>query len=234
MSAMIEPPIDMPVAARALWQRVYRQARAKWVGKLEEYYDEDAQLTANVAVVGWFSARGGTWARRHYSSPGMSPSPGSTFVLGEFEGVECVDQAGSFIEHVFVPDKAKGERRPLLVWNEDLRACFVFPKLELGPCNAPMQAREKRLVSMWNRGRKAKCAAPIRSSTRARLGTPMPAIDISYYSDKFPDRDGVRRWKHYIHHFEGDVTATLSLEALPQVVMIRGGKLRVTPSGLEG
>lgn len=228
-----EPPMPMPAAARALWQRVYRQSRAAWVGKLADYYDEDAQLTANVAVVGWFAQRGGHWSMRHYASMGMSPSPGSTFVLGEFEGVECVDRSGNFIEHVFAPNKARGERLPLLIWSQDLRACFVFPQLEVGPCSTELAERERRLVAMWNEGRPASKACRI-NPPRVRMGTPVPAIDISYVSDKFKDKDGVRRWKHYIHHFEGDVTATLSLEALPKVLIVRGGKLRVTPSGLEG
>lgn len=232
--AATEPPLEMPAAARALWLRVYRESSRKWVGKLDDYNDEDAQLTANVAVVGHFAQRGGQWSRRHYTSPGISPSVGSTFVLGEFEGVECVDAQGGFVEHIFTPERSRGERLPLLIWSQDLRACFVFPKIELGPCADEIAPRERKLVAMWNRGRPVRCAAPIKNTPHVRMGVPMPAIDISYYSDKFPDSDGVRRWKHYIHHFEGDVTATLSLESLPKVVMIRGGKLRVTPSGLEG
>lgn len=223
----VELPMSMSPPVEALWRKVHKKSRAIWVGKLDEYYDEDAQLTANAAVVGWWSQHRGVWRRRRHPAIGAMPEPGRLFELGDFWGVDTVNALGDIDTHMINP--GSGEKRPKLLWSHDLQACFVFPFMRQGACNLPVHPREARLIKMWNKGRAAKCASPA-EYPRARLGAPQPGISISYKSDKFTHGE----MKDYIHHFEGDVMVSFSNEGTPRAIMVRGGKLRVTEHGLDG
>src|SRR5574342_1417599 len=100
-------PMRMPPMVERMWQRVYECAKREWVGKLEDYYDEDAQLTANAAVVGWYQKSGSSWAPRSYRAQTLPP-PGRLVYLGEFMSFWTVDRSGSCIEHVCSPDGRSG------------------------------------------------------------------------------------------------------------------------------
>lgn len=217
----------MPPQADNLWRRIHAFAQREWVGRLEQYYDEDAKLTANAAVVGWYRKSGGEWYPRSYGTQSV-PKTGPLTYLGELTSFGTVSRTGEYLEHKF----SLGP--PALLWSQDLRAALSFPLLPVGACKLLPGPRERNLVETWNAGRTARCASPISPPVGISLGIGSPALVIEYRSDKFPDSDGVRRMKTYIHHFEGDVLANVSPGRLPRAIMFRGGRLRLTKDGLEG
>jgi hypothetical protein len=222
-----DPPFRMSAGADAMWRRVYATASSMWVGNLDDYYDVDAKLTANAAVVGWWSSRRGVWSRRIHHPFGAMPAPGPMFELGEFFGIDTVNARGEIETHSMTP--GAGEKRPQLFWSSDLQACFVFPFMPQNSCTLPAPAREARLVKMWNAGRPARCASPA-TYPSASLGRPTPGISISYRSDKFSHGKKM----DYIHHFEGDVMVYVSGETVPRAIMVRGGRLHVASHGIAG
>lgn len=227
---MTDLPMSMSGPVESLWRKVYAKSRQLWVDKLDEYYDEDAKLTANVAVVGWWSHANGNWSRRRHHAIGPMPDPGATFVCGDFYSLDTVDVFGNIVTHALSPEP--GEKRPKLLWSQDLKACFVFPHMRQEACSLPVPPREQRLVRMWNKGRSATCASPA-DYPSVKMGIPMPGISISYRSDKFSHGTP----KDYIHHFEGDVMVSFSeasVAGVPRAIMVRGGKLRVTEHGIDG
>lgn len=223
-----ELPMKMSPTVEALWRKVYAKSRQIWVDKLDEYYDEDAKLTANAAVVGFFSYSKGVWTRRHHEAVGRMPDPGRTFELGDFYSIDTVDPFGNIVTHSLSVER--GEKRPKLLWSHDLQACFVFPFMRDGACSLEVPAREAKLIAMWNKGRPARCASSVDYPLRSMLGVPSPGISISYRSDKFSHGKDM----DYIHHFEGDVMVSQSSGSVPHAIMVRGGKLRVTEHGLDG
>lgn len=220
-------PMRMPAQVEAMWRRVYECSTREWVGKLEGYFDEDAQLTANAAVVGWYAKRGGSWVPRSYR-PATLPRTGRLVYLGEFMAFWTVDRSGNCIEHVCSPDGSSG--RPGLLWSQDLRAALAFPDLPLGDCKLLPSPRERHLVRTWNAGRDARCASPISPPVGTNIGVGVPGLVIEYRSDKFTHGT----MKTYIHHFEGDVLVNVSPGRTPRAIMFRGGRLRLTKDGLEG
>jgi len=223
------PPVRMSPEAEALWRRVYEKARRMWVGNLDEYEDHDAMLTANAAVATWYTRDRGRWSRRALDQKlGRMPEPGTLFLLGRFKGIDTVTATGDIVTHAF--DPGPGETLPALLWSQDLAACFVFPFMRLGDCTLKIPAREGKLVAMWNKGRPAVCAAPAEHPRNSVLGRPQPALTTSYSSDKFTHGS----MREYIHHHDAGVMLYASSEPVPRVLMLRGGRLRVTPDGLEG
>ncbi len=222
--------MKMSAHADALWRKVYASSRRLWVGNLDQYEDSDAMLTANAAVASWYARDHGRWTLRPQLERkyGPMPEPGTLFLLGRFRGIDTVTRDGEIITHRFEP--SPGEPAPVLLWSQDLSACFVFPFLRLGDCKTEIPARESKLVAMWNKGRPAVCAAPAQHPRGESLGRPMPALTTSYSSDKFTHGS----MREYIHHHDAGVMLYTSPGPVPRVLMLMGGRLRVTPDGLEG
>lgn len=218
-----------------MWRRVYEYSRAEYT-RIPGYDDRDAAATADAACGSWF-ARSGLIFRNHRMRRlvGISktPDPGNTLDLtpngGHFVGVDVVDAQGRI--HNFSFDRSDDV---VLLWSADRKALFAFPNLERGACVYPPTPRENHLSKVWAKGRPAKCSSKARYPAPA-LRWVLPAIQTSYRSDKFGK---VGQMQDYIHHHEANVMCYCSSNPnrrkAPDVMMIRGGRLRLTSHGIDG
>lgn len=214
-----------PLGAHHLWRSVYDYAVRAYT-PIDGYELEDAELTADVAVSGWYT--GHHRRRIHRGLPRM-PRPGNLLNIGCFTQLEIVDPDGSITLHSF----STGDRVPLY-WSEDLHACFVLPYVRTTRCVYRPTAREGRLARIWAKGRPATCSRVAPNIAAPPMPFVQPAIEISYVSDKFTHGEPIP----YIHHLEHGVRAYFARpprgRTAPRAIMVRGGNLRLTADGLEG
>lgn len=229
MGLFFSSPRPRSGARKRMWDNVYHASRDSYERTIDGYEEEDARLTADAAVRGWFPR--GPRGLRQCPDPqpyGRGPAP---LNCGLFLELHYVDASGNIEGRSFaVSDKVS------LLWSEPLRACFVFPYITPGACARLPTPAEDALARRWARGRPAKCARPVDFPAPA-MPTAYPGIAITYYSDKFPDENGRRTWQRYIHHFGPGVVcyfARASGKTAPTAIMVRGGKLRLETHGLAG
>lgn len=225
-------PRYAPLGAHHLWREVYDTARAQYATipfTGPGYSDADAELTADAALVGWYSRGRGRWRKRIHRGLTRMPRTGNLLNIGCFEWLHCVDDKGAITVHRFSP----GDQVPLY-WSEDLRACFVLPHLKLTECRYAPTAREAKLAKVWAKGRPATCSHKARNVPSPPLPKVEPGIAIAYISDKFTHGKPIE----YIHHFHENVLCYFARppagHSSPVAIMVRGGNLRLTPDGLEG
>ena len=217
----------------ALWQEVYEVSRTEYT-EIPGYEDYDAQLTANAAAAGWYSRSSwlGSWRKNTVRGLLRCPSPGNLLNLtpngGTFLSVEFVDAKGKVWT-----DGVEGRETTALLWSDDQQALYIFPNMELKKCEYPPTVREARLMEVWAEGRPATCSSHYKWPNPS-LPHAAPGICVSYRSDKFTHG----RPRNYIHHTEEGVKTYFARpprgKSAPTAIMIRGGKLRLTPDGLEG
>ena len=214
-------------ARKRLWTNVYESSRDSYERTIDGYDEGDARLSANAAVKGWYPS--GPRGLARCPKPGRGPSP---LNCGLFLEIHIVDREGNIRGKSF-----SANDKVLLLWSETLRACFVFPYISPGACARLPTPAEDALKRRWARGQPAQCVQPVNFPTPP-LPIAYPAIAITYYSDKFPDRrTGRRTWQRYIHHFGPGVVcyfARSSGTRAPTAIMIRGGRLRLETHGLAG
>lgn len=208
-----------------IWDRVFESAKAVYTS-IPDYGERDAMLTADAAADGWFS--GGLFrARRRRRMQGLArtPDPGNLLDLGCFIELEWVTCDGKIHGLRIVKEKI-----PLL-WSDRLQALFVFPDAKRGQCSHPPRKREQELRRVWTKGgQSAACASKMRHP-RPPLPYVYPAIQVSYRSNKFGSV------VNYIHHHEAGVRAYFSdppTQRRPRAIMLRGGRLSLTPHGIDG
>lgn len=224
----------MPPAAKRLWATVFNTSEDLWVPFLDDYYEDDARLTANVAVHGWYEK---TWRRRPMRGIRRLPDVGNLFNCGCFTRLTAVRENGELVVDQF----AASDKIPLW-WSEDLKACIIMPFLEVSACIYTPTRREDRLSKVWAKGRPARCAR-LFDTIHPPLPEKLPGIAIDYVSDKFAAQKGKKTY--YIHHFEMPKRRTnpgvycyyarpLPGHKAPSAIMVRGGDLRLTEHGLAG
>jgi hypothetical protein len=211
-----------------MWTRVYSTARDVYT-TIDGYEDYDARLTADAAVAGWYRRVGlFTHERRRLGGLSRMPPTGNLLNLGDFTELEWVTPSGQIRGIKF----AIGDHVPLM-WSHRRQALFILPSMSQGPCNLPPQRTENALAQMWAKGRPAPCSAKF-THTPKPLPVVYPAIEISYYSDKFTHGKPM----DYIHHFGPGVLCYFSHEPYGSRrapdVMIRGGRLRLASHGIDG
>jgi hypothetical protein len=222
-------------ARDALWQEAYEVAADEWGPQaprpLRGYDLRDAEKTAEAAAQGWYHGAAGAYRKRRLGGLARMPKPGTLLNLtpnqGYAIGLTCVESNGAIRTDSWTPT----DQVPLL-WSDDLQALFIMPALDRGPCRNPAPIREDRLARMWAKGRGARCAGMARYPSPP-LPFVFPCLQTSYASDKFTHG----RLRHYIHHHEPGVRAYCSHDPRrrePAVIMIRGGKLRLTSHGIDG
>ena len=214
-----------------LWDRVYSTSMDVY-SQIPDFGDRDARLTADIAGDNWYrsGALGNNARRRQLRGLSQMPAPGDLLRLGAFLEVEWVLPNGEIRGARFHPGDGVDA-----LWSDTLQAVIVVPHARLGPCTLPPTRREAQLLAIWARGRAARCS--LRATYNlAPLPIVYPAIQLSYRSDKFSPGEP----KNYIHHIDSrGVLAYFSSEPYgasraPQAIMIRGGKLRLTPHGIAG
>jgi hypothetical protein len=210
-----------------LWERVYDASLAAYTS-IPDYEARDAALTADAAAKGWYSGGGlfgGKHRRKSLRGLAKLPDPGDMLDLGCFLELEWCTCAGK-LEGV----RITGEKVPLL-WSDRLQALFVFPDSKRGACSYPARPREAKLRQVWTRGgQTAKCAQKVKFP-RPAMPIVYPGIQVSYRSNKFGSTT------NYIHHHEAGVRVYFSdppTKRRPRAIMIRGGKLSLTPHGIHG
>lgn len=211
--------------ANLWWASTYQQARDMYTS-IDGYYDEDAALTADAALAGWWSSRGG-WHRKP-SLPGLPNPPirKEVFTLGCFIGLHVINRDGS----IDVFRASLSDRIPLL-WCQATKACLIFPYMKPSECIFPPTPQGNRLSKIWRKGRSAECSS-IEKLPNIALPNALPAIAVEYASDKF---NTTGELEFYIHHHEKGVVAYFSNpNPFPRAIALQGGRLRVTPDGLEG
>lgn len=218
---MIEP--SAPVHKHHLWRRIYDASMV--YTEIDGYHVEDAELSADaVTETFWTGSR-----RRALRGLPRLPRPGNLLDIGCFLSLDVADENGTVVVHKFAPS----DRVPLY-WSEDLKACLVLPYLRTTKCVYRPTLREDQLAQVWARGRPATCAKLCRVVPAPPLPTVRATVAVAYRSDKFTHG----RTRPYIHHCEAGVKSYFARpprgKSAPTAIMIRGGKLRLTPDGLEG
>ncbi len=224
------PGPHQPLAVHHCWRRVFDFSMAYFT-EIEGYGEKDAALTADAAVNGWYTARG---SRRAPRPAWKLPRLGELIKLGEYRGIWTCDPAGAITHHTDT-----NKRLPLW-WSESTKICVVFPKLDLEDDGVIPSERSDRLMQMWTngtRGARKSWASPRTPEPIMRCNSQV-ALAVEYYSDKFK-YGGRRRWVNYVHHHENGVRCSTSRRRYssnhdPMAIALRGGKLRITPHGLEG
>ena len=215
-------PQSAPLDAHHLWRRVYDYASSVYT-RIPGYGLYDAELTADAALAGWWSGR----RQRIHRGLLRAPRAGNLLNIGCFLNLAMVEPDGTIVVHSF----SRTDRVPLY-WSQNLKACFVFPGARLSQCVYRPSRREAALAAVWAKGRPATCAR-IGEFPTPPMPRVFPGVAITYLSDKFSHG----RPKEYIHHFEKHVLCYMSASRgllSPRAFMVRGGKLRLTPDGLEG
>lgn len=219
----------MPEEAKYLWAHVFNTSEDYW-RELPDYHEDDARLTANAAVHGWWKRDRSGWHKRRLPGLRRLPDPGNLFNCGTFIDVTAVHPDGDFD----VSEFGRGDKVPLW-WSEDLKACLIMPYLQVSACIYEPTAREDRISKVWAKGRPGRCAQIVQGP-QPPLPQQLPGLAIAYWSDKFASTRG--DMTHYIHHFENDVyvyyARPLPGRTAPAAILVRGGKLRLTEHGLAG
>lgn len=220
----------------SLWQRVYEVAAGDYT-TIPGYELQDAQLTADAAADGWYSKSGwmGPYRRRTVRGLASCPRPGNLLNLtpngGSFLSVEYVSPEGM----ISIEGFDAGDRIPLC-WSHDLQALFIFPYVPASKCHFPAPKREAELMKVWAEGRAATCSS-MQVWPAPPLPLAAPGICISYRSDKFK-KNGRHTEIDYIHHFGPGVVVYRSKPPrggkAPEVIMVRGGELKLTKHGIDG
>lgn len=209
-------PRNYSAAAKEFWANVYQTSMANYTA-IDEYYEEDARLTATVATLTAF--RGG---RHPTPCRGLRALPrhGDVAQLGIFLGVDYADRKGE----VWAEKFHKRDGVPLM-WSQSLRALIAVPRMKRSNCDLPPQPRESRVLRRWTKGRKSGICSERVDLGRPSLSQCSPGIAVWYWSDKFGEPSV------YVHHFDSPgVKVYRGAEAF----MIQGGRLRIEEHGVAG
>jgi hypothetical protein len=123
--------------------------------------------------------------------------------------------------------------RALLLWSPASKALVVLLGFKLPrPRAGELPEQPAHVYSKWTRGRDAskvrEASIELPAGRWRDLG---PALSIAYDSDKFHQRGAS---VHYEHEFEGGVRTYQLGTGRQRVLAWRGGRLRITPDGIEG
>jgi hypothetical protein len=220
------PPVRLNGQQRRLWERLYFQSET--IAASNYWGREGFEWPAHVAnkVIDDLWTRDGR--RRRLPAPGVLPFPGDMISIGFALDVQYFDPSTQSIA------TRKFPRLPLCLWSEHLRAVLIFPKMKVP--DAQQQAtsfpRLLRLYKSWHQGKMPKDGV-----ATVRIEVPVfdavyPCIAESYRSDKFGNH---YEFDDYVHHNDtgaGGEHGPL-LYAGPTCFMIRGGRLELTPRGLD-
>jgi len=175
--------------------------------------------------------------------PSRLPDPGDLALIATTLEIKARnDKTGQDEVHRFRGDG------PNLYWSTEIRkgkaqgSCLVFPRKHVrwvGHLGPDMQAfkaagvrKAAELLKGWNDGRSPTDLGNL-TVADYRMQPYGKALHIVYRSDKFNEK-GVT--EDYIHSFEAGVRLAVSPSAgggLPMAMLIGGGRLKLTPAGLE-
>jgi hypothetical protein len=218
-----EPPRLSPKASLT-WNRARDVSEAIYTD-VEDWRKEDDRILASRVIADEYV---GGRARRSLGSPTVLPNPGpSTIALGTMLEMHVWDaKRQTIVVHKYTPRYA-----PPLIWSQKHRACYAIPgkPLPVPTIRATALPSAYRLFRKWNDGKYPKGASKY-VIPRLPLDAPQIAIAICYWSDKFHD-DG--DYHAYIHHFEKGVMCYTTPGRVPKAFFVRGGRLTLTPHGLD-
>ena len=224
-AASNDPPSRLSPQASLTWSRA-RDVSATIYDDVDTWGPEnDREVATRVVQDQYVNGRA---VRRNFGEPIILPNPGrSTVALGTLLEMHVWDtRRQSIVVHRYSPQNA-----PPLIWSQQLKACYALPgrPLPVPTVRATALPAAYRLFRRWSDGKYPKGASEY-NIPRLQLGAPQIAVAICYWSDKFHE-DGDRH--SYIHHFEKGVMCYTTPGRVPQAFFVRGGRLILTPDGLD-
>lgn len=220
------PPSDrFPPAAHRCWERVYEYSMRNFT-EIDGFGERDAVMSADDAVAGWYTRTG---RRRAPFRRWQLARLGSDLItLGAFRAIWTCDPLGTLTRHTF-----SNPNLPLL-WSESKKTAVVFPRLSLIDDGKPASKKADEMMRMWAKGRGARVNLLSPSTPEPMMQGGDVALIVEYFSDKFTHGSG----RNYIHHHHAGVRCSASVNRYsnrdPIALALRGGRLRVTSSGIEG
>jgi hypothetical protein len=161
----------------------------------------------------------------------LRPNPGA--VLGKLLSLEVMKPSGVLIVHQWTLGGA-----PTVYWSEELQAYYSWPGTKVERSSMRLERIEhlgldrkaRRASARWNRrwGKPGATKRVESSVPTPRIRQQGAAIRIVYRSPFGKSDD----WQHY--HSPGPRAWVAGKEGdPPQVILVRGGKLKMTSRGLE-
>ena len=217
------PPSAIPVRWRPFWLQVFADAQTYL--PIDEFYTEDVELTSTLATK---TAMRGCKSRGRL--PALGPLVDLTSPMGTFLSVDYVTERGEIWREDCRPP---GGTKIPLIWSRKAKALVVLPRVRGGECNLPPVKEDSRVLSTWTQGRRSgRCSSQLPALPSYSLRYCYPCVAVSYRSDKFAGRGDMTE---YIHHIDSPgVRVWMDRRDNPQVVLIQGGRLRITEHGIAG
>lgn len=220
------PPSRLTAPQRELWERIYVQSEAFAASGVwgDEGYTWPAHVATKVTNDLW--TRSGS--RRRLTFRRVMPPPGDMIAIGFTIDAQYFDPKSATIK------TWRPRGLPLCLWSEDLQAVVVFTKMRIPNATMPAASMPKllRLYKSWHDGKMPKDGVADVDYDAPTFTAVYPCVAESYRSDKFHDH---YRYQDYVHHNEMGANGSHGplLYMGPSCVMIRGGRLRLTPRGLD-
>lgn len=214
------PPGGLTETQSAVWEAVYQASMPlygyQWAGHVSSKIVDDL------------------WTRsgrsRTLTKPRVIPNPGNMVWLGYTISLQYFDpRSREIIVRKHFP--------PLTdcLWSPKLQAVMVYPGLRIPPASMMPETVPKllKIYQDWHDGKYPKNGVSrVNNIPGPRVRKVYPAAAIVYRSDKF-DADG--EWVDYIHHHDdgGDGRPGPMVYDGGTAWMLRGGRLVLTPDGLD-
>ncbi len=222
------PTTRRPPKVQRVWDTAYAHSELLYDDSEIARTVDIHKKIANRIVKDRYTTRGQLKAR---GGPITMPNPGHTTNIARVLEIHVCDSEGA-IE--VIPIKG----RPILLWSSTQKiekatgSLFAFPGMRVPnpqKTSGYDVTEAARIHSKWRDWR----APAMRGESRVEypvesMNAPKDAIAIVYSSDKF---DGKRQ--SYIHHFDNGVKAWVGKGRSPKAFYVSGGRLKLTPDGLE-
>lgn len=196
------------------WNTAYREAvRCYARGDIDDWTDDDTIEVADRLA-----------KERPRGSAMVLPAPGRTAVyIGQFLALDLWDPSKRRIIQYRYPKRSA----PPLIWSCTRKALYALPGRPIPKPTVSAYTFPAALEAYrgWNQGKYPRGASRYYFPP-VRLGRPLVAVAVGYWSDKF-GKDG--EFREYIHHHERGVMGWVGNGAF----FVRGGKLTLTPEGLD-
>lgn len=202
------------VSSQRVWDVAYREAvRCYARGDIDDWTDDDTREVADRLA-----------SERARGSAIVLPAPGRTSVyIGKFLALDLWDASrGRIVQYRFPKSSA-----PPLIWSCTRKALYALPGRSIPPPTVSAYTFPAALKAYrgWNQGKYPKGASRYYFPP-VRMRRSLPCVAVGYWSDKFSD-DGT--FTEYIHHCERGVMGWVGNGAF----FVRGGRLTLTPAGLD-
>lgn len=229
-------PETLPQELRPFWDEVFRQS--------EQVYGENGRAHSIPEKTAWRALRmhfeedgTGAWLRKEAPSRSafLLEDPGDVVWLGKLLDYTWIEPDGTVVQRVF------DDPPPDLLWSQSRKTLYSFPTATIPEHCQPLTddlLDEAKMFKRWAQ-RDAKCARDV-GVTPVEMYPLGSADSVSYRSDKWhdenPDFKRLSGSDEYIHvHGDGvwvwEDAAGVEGD-VPNVVVIRGGRLDVEERGI--